>query len=175
MLTQLSEIQAINNSDVHISALEDELRELREVNETADEKLKEILTSLRNANDEVKIVQNEKKDIELRKKDIASRESEYETQMEDFINSSRNSAREIEKASDKVERIKLTIVESEAVIDRQNEEVAQKYNTAMEETPNHIADWDGQPIAISANESRSTLSKRITKLRTMVSNNYWPI
>ena len=159
----------MNNSNVHLSALEDELRELKEVNETADEQLREIDGLLRNANEEVKGVQSEKKEIDVRKRELSAREAEYETLMENFINSSRNASREIEKAADKVERIRLTIVESEAVIVRQQDEVAHKYKIAVEETPNHIADWDGQPIQIHANESRSILTKKITKLRAMVS------
>lgn len=168
-MSQLSEIQVVNNADVHISALEDELRELREVNETADEKLKDISLSLRNAADEVSLVQSQKKEIDSRKRGNAAREAEYEALMESYINSSRNAAREIEKAAQKVERIKATMVESEAVITRQQDEVAHKYKVAVEETPNFIANWDGQPIEILANESRSTLTKKTTKLRAMVS------
>lgn len=159
----------MNNSNVHLSALEDELRELKEVNETADEQLREIDGLLRNATEEVKGVQDEKKEVDVRRRELSAREAEYETLMENFINSSRNASREIEKAADKVERIRLTIVESEAVIVRQQDEVAHKYKIAVEETPNHIADWDGQPIPIHANESRSILTKKITKLRAMVS------
>jgi chromosome segregation ATPase len=168
IVSQLSEIQTVNNSDVHLSALEDELRELKEVNETADEQLGDLVGLLRNANEEVKGVQAEKKEIDARKREISARESEYETLMENFINSSRNASREIEKATDKVERIRLTIVESEAVIVRQQDEVAQKYKIAVEETPNHIADWDREPIPILASESRSSLTKKIAKLRAMV-------
>ena len=39
LLSQLSEIQAINNSNVQLSALQDELRELQEANETTNENL----------------------------------------------------------------------------------------------------------------------------------------
>jgi chromosome segregation ATPase len=167
-VSQLSEIQIVNNSDVHISALEDELRELREVNETADERLKDISLSLRQATDEVRVIQSDKKELDSRKRGNSAKEAEYESLMETFINSSRNAAREIEKAAERVERIKATIGESETVIGRQQDEVAHKYKVAVEETPNYIAEWDGQPILIRANESRTTLTKTIAKLRAMV-------
>ena len=168
LLSQLSEIQAINNSNVQLSALQDELRELQEANETTNEKLQETLSKISMNGNDMKIIQKEKKDLDLRKKSNLAKESEYEGLMENFINTSRNASREIEKISEKVERLKSTLIESLNVINKQEMDVSEKIKYAREQTPNFIDNWDGNRIEIASNESRASLTKRMTKLRAMV-------
>jgi hypothetical protein len=164
----LSEIQASSNSDVRLSALESELRELCEVNDAGVMKLKDAQLTRQAVSEEISAVQIEKKEIDSRKRAISKKESEYESLMEEFITSSKKMTRELEKSAEKVEKLKLAINESLDIVKKQQIDVNEKFKVAMEQTPNHLADWDGNPLVIHSHESRTTLTKRITKLRAMV-------
>lgn len=164
-----SDIQTNNSAgQSDFASLEAEAVELTDAISEIDRRIESAVSDVSAAKRDMKDCLAEKRRLELRRKSLKAQQNEQEQIIENHINTIQNFSREVEKAEREVMKFQKFVVDIEQIISEKQEVVAEKTEIARTRTPQHIQNWDGNPLKLERKDSRSALTMRINRLKGMI-------
>lgn len=166
---EYSDLQTTNSAgQTDFVSLEAEAVDLADAISEVERRLENANSDLQSARQEMKECLAEKRRLESKRKAIKAKQNEQQEIIENHINIMQGLSRDVDKASNEVEKLRKTVAGADLAIEEKLLVVKEKTETAVRLTPEHIKDWDGKPLALARNDNRENLNKKMNRLKGMI-------
>lgn len=165
---QLIDMQAAGQIDT--SELEREDQELQLAIELMEEQKTGLADSLQRVEEQEKALRKEKQLVDLEKSNIEKNDAAIEKKINAILSEFQGNERQKASLERKVRENKDKVERCEQALKSAMEVSAKKTQEAYERTADLVKDWDGNPLKLTAKETKQSLLVKEKKLRAELEN-----
>jgi len=161
-----SDIQSTNTAGSNdLDDLVAEENDLIDAISEVERRYESDLGDVKAAKQDMKDCLADKKRLESKKRNLQKKRDEQQELIENHINSIENLTRNVDKANRDVVKQQKVVSGVELLISEKEKVVEEKTEVARARTPEHLENWNGEPLSLSKNDNRDSLFKQINKLK----------